>query len=216
MRIVSCAVFFWDSVNYLCALMPISFAPFDPSISCASWIFLCSRNLSLLLRILDLSIFAHFGPFLFLRILNSINYDCPCIHFIVAHYGSFCCCAFWIQLIMTARVYILFLRNIFFSISRIFYIHHSSIRSLFFISHFFFFISIVDWSGPFAFREYHPSFHWSGLFAFREYHTSILSLIRAFFCTFLDLFIHFFLCASIFLHFGHWFTFIFYLNFFTQ
>ena len=60
-----------------------------------------------------------------------------------------------------------------------------------------------------------------GFFAFREYLTFIFSSIRPFFCisrisylhpfidqglffcTFLDLFIHFFLCASIFLHFGH-------------
>ena len=123
----------------------------------------------------------------------------------------------------------------FFSISRIFYIHHSSIRSLFFISHFFFFYpSLID-QGLLHFANIihlsidqgfsrsnilHSSFHRSGLFfAFREYHTSIFSLIRAFcisrisyihpfidqgfFCTFLDLFIHFFLCASIFLHFGH-------------
>ena len=159
MRIFCRAVSFRDSVNYLCALMPISNAPFGPSNSCAPWTFLCSRNLSLLLRISDLSIFAHFGPlyfcafwtsisfahygplyllrimdlyifcalwtFLLLRILNSINYDCPCKHFIVAHYGPFCCCAFWIQLTMTARVYILLLRIIILSISRIFlYNHH--------------------------------------------------------------------------------------------
>ena len=172
--------------------MPISFAPVDPSISCTSWIFLCSRNLSLLLRILDLSyfcafwsslifahfepllflrildlsyfcaywislIFAHFGPFLFLRIWNSINYDCPCIHFIVAHYGPFCCCAFWIQLIMTARVYILCL-PILFSVFREFFLQPSFINQGI-ILHFANIIHLSIDKGFFAFREYHPSFH---------------------------------------------------------
>ena len=208
-RIVRWAVFLWDSVNYLCALMPISFAPFDPSISCASWIFLCSRNLSLLLRILDLSIFAHFGPLLFLRILD-LSYFCAFwTSLIFAHFGFLLFlrildlsyfCAFWIQLIMTARVYILLLRNIIFSISRIFYIHHSSFRALFYISRTFyshhwliraFCISRMSSIFPLirAFSHsaniLHSSFHRSGLFlAFREYHTSIFLLFRAFFAHF--------------------------------
>ena len=139
---------------------------------------------------------------------------------------------------MTARVYVLFLRNIIFSISRIFYIHHSSFRALFYISRTFyshhwliraFCISRISSIFPLirAFRipriSYIHLFIDQAFFAFREYHTSIFSLIRAFscisrasyihlfivqglFCTFLNLFIHFFHCASIFLHFGHWFT----------
>jgi len=129
--------------------------------------------------------------FLLLRILNSINYDCPCIHFMFAH--------------------------IILSISRIFfYNHHSSIRALFYISrissifpliraslHFANIIHLFINQGFFAFREYHTSIiHWlgpflhfaniihlfidQGFFAFREYHPS-------------------FHCTSIFLHFGHWF-----------
>ena len=156
----------------------------------------------LFLRILDLSyfcafwislIFAHFGPFLFLRILNSINYDCPCIHFIVAQYyfqyfANFLHPSFIIQSI------ILHLANFLQS-------------------------SLIDQGLLYFANVIHLSID-QGFFAFREYLTFIFSSIRPFscisrisyihlfivqglFCTFLNLFIHFFHCASIFLHFGH-------------
>ena len=95
MRIIRCAVFSWDSVNYLCALMPISFASFwsfnyvahlESFCARAIYLYYCAFWTSLFLRILDLSYFCTFWISLFLRILNSINYDCPCIHFIFAQY----------------------------------------------------------------------------------------------------------------------------------
>jgi len=168
--------------------------------------------------------------FLLLRILNSINYDCPCIHFIFAQY--------YFQYFANFLHPSFINQGIIFHFAN-FFIHRSSIRALFYISRIFyshhwliraFCISRMSSIFPLirAFSHsaniLHSSFHRSGLFfAFREYHTSIFSLIRAFscisrasyihlfivqglFCTFLNLFIHFFHCASIFLHFGHWFT----------
>ena len=121
----------------------------------------------------------------------------------------------------------------FFSISRIFYIHHSSIRALFFISqifssivhqseHYFtfreLFTVIIDGSGPFAFRECHPSFHWSGLFriprisyihlfidqAFLLHFANIIhpsfSLFKAFFLHFANIIHPSFYCSGPFLH----------------
>ena len=76
--------------------------------------------------------------FLLLRILNSINYDCPCIHFIVAHY------------------FIQYFANFFFTSIIHQSDHYFTFRELFTV--------VIDGSGPFAFRECHPSFHGSGLF----------------------------------------------------
>ena len=37
--------------------------------------------------------------------LNSVNYNCARIHFSVAHFGPFNCCAFWVRYILWLRMY---------------------------------------------------------------------------------------------------------------
>ena len=128
---------------------------------------------------------------------------------------------------MTARVYVLFLRNIIFSISRIFYIHHSSIRALFFISHFFFFIhrSLID-QGLLHFANIihlsidqgfshsanilHSSFHRSGLFLhFANIIRPSFHCSRPFSCISRISYIHLFIVQGLFLAFREYHTSIF-------
>ena len=114
--------------------------------------------------------------FLLLRILNSINYDCPCLHFIVAHYYSQYFANFFLQPSLINQGIIL---------------HFANIIHLFIDQGFLAFreyrTSIIHWLGPFLhFANIIHLFIDQGFLAFREYHPS-------------------FHCTSIFLHFGHWF-----------
>ena len=108
--------------------------------------------------------------FLLLRILNSINYDCPCIRLIFAQYyfqyfANFLHPSFIIQSIILH--FANFLQS---SLMDQGLLHFANVIHL-----------SID-QGFFAFREY-LTFIFSSIrpfFAFREYHTSIFSLIRTF------------------------------------
>ena len=145
--------------------------------------------------------------FLLLRILNSINYDCPCIRLIFAQYyfqyfANFLHPSFIIQSIILH--FANFLQS---SLMDQGLLHFANVIHL-----------SID-QGFFAFREYltfifssirpflhfaniiHPSFHWSGLFlAFREHHTSIFLLFKAFFLHFANIIHPSFYCLGPFLH----------------
>ena len=123
-----------------------------------------ARVYILLLRIMDL---------LLLRILNSINYDCPCIHFIVAQY------------------YFQYFAN---------FLHPSFIiQSI--ILHFANFLqsSLIDQGLLHFANVIHLSID-QGFFAFREYLTFIFSSIRPFFCISRISYIHLFIDQGFFLH----------------
>ena len=150
-----------------------------------------------------------------MRNLNSINYNCPSIHFLI--------CAL-------------------FSVFREFfvYIQHSSIRALFYISQKSLHSSLINQAVILPFANYlylslinqgifclsrissifslikgllhfanilHSLFHWSGLFlhfaniihpSFRKNHTSNFLLFRAFFCNSRKSYIHLFIIQGFF------------------
>ena len=127
-----------------------------------------------------------------LRILNSINYDCPCIHFIVAQYYFQYFANFLHPSFINQGIILHFANFLQSSLIDQGLLHFANIIHLFIDQGFSHSANILHSSFhrsglSFAFREYNTSIFFivQGLFlAFREYHTSIFLLFRAFFAHF--------------------------------